>query len=77
MPSSVIRSFDHRSDRAELDILFATGRRDVYRHVPSAVVSARAAAGSKGRYLHAHPRPLPLQRKTAKNAARRPRLNHG
>ncbi len=78
MPSSVIRSFDYRPDSAELDILFTTGRRYVYHDVPSAVVSALAAAGSKGHYFNARIRGrFRYTEKTAKNATRRPRLNHG
>jgi hypothetical protein len=78
MPSSVIRRFDYRPDRAELDILFTTGRRYVYHDVPPAVVSALAVAGSKGRYFNARIRDrFRYTEKTAKKARRRPLLNHG
>jgi hypothetical protein len=78
MPSSVIRSFDYRPDRSELEILFTTGRRYVYHDVPPAVVSALTAAGSKGRYFNARIRDrFRYTEKSAKNASRRPPLNHG
>lgn len=53
MPSSVIRAFRYRPEARELEILFTTGRRYVYHGVPSAVVSALAAAASQGRYFNA------------------------
>lgn len=53
MPSSVIRAFDYRPAARELEILFTTGRRYVYRDVPPAVVSALATARSRGRYFNA------------------------
>jgi hypothetical protein len=54
MPSTVIRRFDYREDRRELDVLFTTGRRYVYREVPPEAVEAFRAAFSKGRYFNAH-----------------------
>ena len=53
MPSSVIRSALYRPDTAELDILFVTGRRYIYHHVPQAAADAFARAFSKGRYFNA------------------------
>ena len=53
MPSTVIRSIAYRPERAELDILFVTGRRYVYHDVPEAAASAFAAAFSKGRHFNA------------------------
>ena len=53
MPSSVIRAFDYRPDAEELEILFTTGRRYLYRGVPSATVEAFRAAFSKGRFFNA------------------------
>ena len=53
MPSMVIRSFDYRPDQRELDILFTTGRRYVYREVPPEAAEALRAAFSKGRHFNA------------------------
>jgi hypothetical protein len=53
MPSTVIRRFDYRPDESELDILFTTGRRYVYRDVPPDVADAFRSAFSKGRYFNA------------------------
>ena len=53
MPSSVIRRFDYRPDRRELDILFTTGRRYIYREVPPDAADAFRAAFSKGRHFNA------------------------
>ncbi len=78
MPSSPIPGFAYRPVRAELEILFTTGRRYVYYDVPPAVVSALTAARSKGRYFNARIRDsFRYTEKTAKSAARRPLLNHG
>ena len=56
LPSTVIRRFAYDPDRAELDILFTTGRRYLYRAVPPEAHDALAAALSKGRYFNAHVR---------------------
>ena len=53
MPSSVIRSFEYRPDRRELDVLFTTGRRYVYREVPPEAADAFRAAFAKGRHFNA------------------------
>ena len=54
MPSTVIRRFDYRPETAELEILFTTGRRYLYRDVPSEAAAAFRAAFSKGRHFNAH-----------------------
>ena len=53
MPSTVIRAFDYRPETEELEILFTTGRRYLYRGVPSATAAAFRAAFSKGRFFNA------------------------
>jgi lysyl-tRNA synthetase class 2 len=54
MPSTVIRRFAYDPEARELDVLFTTGRRYLYREVPQAVVDDFRAAFSKGRYFNAH-----------------------
>jgi hypothetical protein len=58
MPSTVIRSFDYRAEARELEILFTTGRRYVYRAVPPEEVEALRSASSRGRYFNKHIRNL-------------------
>ena len=53
MPSTIIRSFDYCAERRELDLLFTTGRRYVYRDVPPEAAAAFRAAFSKGRHFNA------------------------
>ena len=53
MPSTIIRSFDYRPDRRELEVLFTTGRRYLYRDVPPEAAQAFRAAFSKGRHFNA------------------------
>ena len=53
MPSSVIRSFEYHPERRELDVLFTTGRRYVYREVPPEAADAFRAAFAKGRHFNA------------------------
>jgi len=53
MPSTIIRSFSYRPETRELDVLFTTGRRYVYREVPPAPATAFRAAFSKGRHFNA------------------------
>jgi hypothetical protein len=53
MPSTIIRSFDYNPERRELDVLFTTGRRYVYREVPPDAAAAFRAAFSKGRHFNA------------------------
>jgi hypothetical protein len=52
MPSTVIRRFAFRPDRAALDVEFVTGR--VYRYfaVPEGVARGLAGARSKGGYFN-------------------------
>ena len=54
MPSTIIRRFDYREDSGELDVLFTTGRRYVYRDVPPEAAAAFRAAFAKGRHFNAH-----------------------
>ena len=54
MPSTVIRRFDYRPEAEELEVLFTTGRRYLYRDVPPQEVEAFRAAFAKGRYFNAH-----------------------
>ena len=53
MPSSVIRSFDYRPDAHELEVLFTTGRRYLYREVPPEAADAFRSAFAKGRHFNA------------------------
>jgi hypothetical protein len=54
VPSSVIARFHHDPERRELEIVFTTGRRYIYRGVPPEAVEAFRAAFSKGRHFNAH-----------------------
>jgi len=53
MPSTIIRAFDYRPHERELDVLFTTGRRYVYSHVPPETAEAFRNAFAKGRYFNA------------------------
>jgi hypothetical protein len=53
MPSTVIRSFAYRPEARELDVLFTTGRRYVYREVPPGAAEALRSAFAKGRHFNA------------------------
>lgn len=53
MPSTVIREAHYDLDRQEMDVLFTTGRRYVYHHVPPEIADGFRAAFSKGRYFNA------------------------
>ena len=53
MPSTVIRSHAYDAEREELTILFTTGRRYIYFHVPPKAYEAFRAAFSKGRHFNA------------------------
>ncbi|HEX8365808.1 MAG TPA: KTSC domain-containing protein [Allosphingosinicella sp.] len=53
MPSTVIRSFAYRPETAELEVLFTTGRRYVYREVPAEAAEALRASFAKGRHFNA------------------------
>ena len=48
MPSTVIRRFNYRPDRGELEVIFTTGRRYLYSGVPQEAVDDFRAAFSKG-----------------------------
>ncbi|MBV9842445.1 MAG: KTSC domain-containing protein [Sphingomonadaceae bacterium] len=52
MPSSVIAAFDYDAPSRALAIRFVSGRRYVYRDVPSTVAQALARAPSKGSYFN-------------------------
>lgn len=54
MPSTVIKDFDYDRAARELEVLFTTGRRYIYRDVPQAVADELKTAFSKGRYFNAH-----------------------
>lgn len=54
MPSTVIRRFDYRPERRELEITFTTGRRYRYSDVPKKAVEEFRAASSKGAYFNRH-----------------------
>ena len=53
MPSTIIRAFDYHAPTRELDVLFTTGRRYVYRDVPPEAADAFRRAFAKGRYFNA------------------------
>jgi hypothetical protein len=48
MPSTVIRAVEYRPESGELEVLFTTGRRYVYRDVPPEAAEAFRAARIKG-----------------------------
>jgi hypothetical protein len=48
MPSTVIRRFEYRPDRGELEVLFTTGRRYLYSDVPEQAANDFRASFSKG-----------------------------
>lgn len=52
MPSTVISSFSYRPADRELDILFTTGRRYVYRDVPPEAAERLRSAFNKGRHFN-------------------------
>ena len=53
MPSTVIRSACYHPERGELEVLFTTGRRYLYREVPEEAAEALRAAFAKGRHFNA------------------------
>lgn len=53
MPSTVIRGFQYRPAERELEVLFTTGRRYVYRDVPPEAAERLRAAFNKGRHFNA------------------------
>ncbi len=54
MPSTVIRRFEYRPERQELEILFTTGRRYVYSDVPEQAAQAFRSAFAKGVHFNRH-----------------------
>jgi hypothetical protein len=53
MPSTIIRSFSYRPETRELEILFTTGRRYLYKDVPPEAAAAFRGAFAKGRHFNA------------------------
>ncbi|HEY1607386.1 MAG TPA: KTSC domain-containing protein [Allosphingosinicella sp.] len=53
MPSTIIRRFAYRPEACELEVLFTTGRRYLYRDVPPEAAEAFRAAFAKGRHFNA------------------------
>jgi KTSC domain len=53
MPSSVVRSFKYDASHCELLICFQSGRRYIYRGVPSETYQAMKAAFAKGEFFNA------------------------
>ncbi len=53
MPSTIIRSFEYRPEAEELEVLFTTGRRYIYREVPLEAAEAFRNSFAKGRYFNA------------------------
>jgi len=54
MPSSVIRFYFYDAKRAELTIVFQTGRQYIYRDVPPEIYEAMQRAESLGEYFNAN-----------------------
>lgn len=54
MPSSVIRSFKHDPESAELLVVFQTGKRYRYHAVPAEIAAGMRQAFSKGEYFNEH-----------------------
>ena len=54
MPSTVIRSYRYDRRRRELEIVFQSGRRYVYRDVPEETYDAMKEASSKGEFFNLH-----------------------
>ena len=52
MPSTVISTIAYRPEARELEVLFTTGRRYVYRDVPPEAAEAFRAARIKGRHFN-------------------------
>lgn len=53
MPSTVIRSAHYHPERAELEVIFTTGRRYLYHDVPPEAAERFRGAFSKGRHFNA------------------------
>ena len=54
MPSTAIRFFRYAPETRDLDVLFTTGRRYVYRDVPEETYDAMKEASSKGEFFNLH-----------------------
>jgi hypothetical protein len=54
MPSTVIRSFKHHPERAELEVLFTTGRRYLYFNVPEEAAERFRSSFAKGIHFNRH-----------------------
>ena len=52
MPSTVIRSVTNHPERAELEVLFTTGRRYLYHQVPADAAEAFCSARIKGPHFN-------------------------
>jgi hypothetical protein len=52
MPSTVIRTIAYRPETRELEVLFTTGRRYLFRDVPPDAAEAFARARIKGRHFN-------------------------
>ena len=52
MPSTVISTILYRPEARELEVLFTTGRRYVYRDVPAEAAEAFRSARIKGRHFN-------------------------
>ncbi|HEX8215357.1 MAG TPA: KTSC domain-containing protein [Allosphingosinicella sp.] len=52
MPSTIIRDVLYHADRAELEVLFTTGRRYLYHRVPADAAEAFSTARIKGRHFN-------------------------
>jgi hypothetical protein len=58
MPSTVIDAISYRADARELEVLFRTGRRYLFRDVPPEAAEAFRRARIKGRHFNARIRGL-------------------
>lgn len=54
MPSTIIKSFEYRAERQELEIRFVTGRRYLYSGVPEEDARAFRSAFAKGVHFNRH-----------------------
>ena len=56
MPSTVIRAVTYHPERAQLEVLFTTGRRYLYHDVPADAAEAFCGARIKGRHFNSRVR---------------------
>ena len=54
MPSTVIKRFEYRPERRELQVLFVTGRCYLYSEVPEEAANAFRTAFAKGVHFNRH-----------------------